>query len=127
MPPAGASGMAASRARARVMSQDFPTERSRVSVDGKFFRVGGKKFHPKGVAYGPFARGVDGHPFPTRERLVADLGMIRDLGANLVRVYTVPPPWVLDLLHEHGIKALVDVPWNKHLCFLDSKATRVDA
>ncbi len=127
LPPVREAGTAESRSLSRVMSQEFPTERARVSVDGKFFRVDGKKFHPKGVAYGPFARGEDGHPFPPRERLVADLAMIRDLGANLVRVYTIPPPWVLDLLDEHGIKALVDVPWNKHLCFLDSKATRADA
>ena len=28
--------------------------RPRVSVDGKFFRLGEKKFYVKGVAYGPF-------------------------------------------------------------------------
>jgi len=28
---------------------------ARVVVDGKFFRLGGKKFYLKGVSYGPFA------------------------------------------------------------------------
>jgi len=112
---------------ARSMSADFPIERSRVAVDGKFFRVGGKKFHPKGVTYGPFEAGADGQPFPPRERLLADMGLLRELGANLVRVYHVPPHWILDVFHEHGIKVLVDVPWNKHLCFLDSAEARAEA
>ena len=32
-----------------------PASRARVRVDGKFFRLGDKKFFPKGVTYGPFA------------------------------------------------------------------------
>jgi len=29
----------------------------RVQIDGKFFRLGARKFHPKGVTYGPFQPG----------------------------------------------------------------------
>ena len=31
----------------------------RVRVDGKFFRLGEKKFYAKGVTYGPFAPGEE--------------------------------------------------------------------
>ena len=35
----------------------------RVSVDGKFFRLGGQKLYVKGVAYGPFAPNAAGPAF----------------------------------------------------------------
>lgn len=99
----------------------------RVRVDGKFFRLDGKKFFVKGVAYGPFAPNAQGHPFPMPEATERDLDQIRDLGATLVRVYTVPPRWLLDLAQARGLKLLVDIPWNKHLCFLDAAETRAEA
>jgi GT2 family glycosyltransferase len=98
--------------------------RTRVTVDGKFFRLGDAKFHPKGVTYGPFAPGVDGVPFADPEKSKSDFQRIASLGANLLRVYHVPPRWLLDLALEAGLRLLVDVPWNKHLCFLDSDETR---
>ena len=99
----------------------------RVTVDGKFFRLGGKKFHVKGVSYGPFApEGERGH-FASPEQTMRDFAQIRELGANLVRVYHVPPRWFLDLASEFGLKVLVDIPWNKHLCFLDSKEQKAEA
>jgi len=91
----------------------------RVRIDGKFFRVGDRKFYPKGVTYGPFKPGADGSTFPTQERVVADFALLRQLNANCLRVYHVPPPWFLDLAHDHGFKLLVDFPWPKHTCFLD--------
>ncbi len=124
LPPEGTVVPVRVRLVARLMAPVSHTSRARVTVDGKFFRVDGRKFHPKGVTYGPFARGADGEPFPPRERVLEDLALLRELGANLVRVYHIPSRPLLDLFHEHGIKALIDVPWNKHLCFLDSPAAR---
>ena len=92
----------------------------RVTVDGKFFRLGGKKFYLKGVSYGPFAPDSAEGNFASPEQTARDFAQIRELGANLIRVYYVPPRWFLDLAAEYGLKALVDIPWNKHLCFLDS-------
>jgi len=109
------------------MSPTVVTSRARVTVDGKFFRVDGRKFHPKGVTYGPFGSGPEGDGYSTREQTLLDLERIRELGANTLRVYHLPPRWFLDLLHEQGLKVLVDVPWNKHLCFLDSEEARQDA
>jgi glycosyltransferase involved in cell wall biosynthesis len=99
----------------------------RVRVDGKFFRLGEKKFYVKGVAYGPFAPNAAGEPFATLGQTAEDFAQIRDLGANLVRVYHVPSKWLLDLAAERGLKVLVDIPWDKHLCFLDSGDARVRA
>ncbi len=99
----------------------------RVSVDGKFFRLGEKKFFVKGVAYGPFAPNAQGHPFPMPEPAARDLDQIRQLGANLIRVYTVPPRWLLDLAEARGIKVWVDIPWDKHVCFLETTETRTRA
>ncbi len=99
----------------------------RVTVDGKFFRLGGKKFFLKGVSYGPFAPDGGEGTYASPEQTARDFAQIRELGANLIRVYHVPPRWFLDLAAEHGLKALVDIPWNKHLCFLDSAAQRDEA
>ena len=99
----------------------------RVRVDGKFFRLGAQKFYVKGLTYGPFAANADGEMYPSREQAGRDLKQLQQLGANVVRVYYVPPRWFLDLLHEHGLKVLVDIPWAKHLCFLDSEASQADA
>src|SRR5919197_590720 len=100
---------------------------ARVLADGKFFRCGGKKFYPKGLTYGPFAPNEQKEMFPSREQTVRDFLQIRELGANLLRVYYVPPRWFLDLAAEHELKVLVDVPWPKHLCFLDSQRAGADA
>ena len=100
---------------------------SRVSLSGKFFRLDGEKFHPKGVTYGPFAPNEQGEHFASPSRTRRDFELIRELGANLVRVYYVPPLWFLDLANEGNIKVLVDVPWNKERCFLESGSTREEA
>jgi len=105
------------------------SSRPRVSVDGKFFRLGEKKFFVRGVAYGPFApqAGSAEPGFASPEQTAKDFAQIRELGANLLRVYHVPPKWVLDLAAAHELKLLVNIPWNQHLCFLDSAQHRGEA
>src|ERR1700759_4964670 len=98
----------------------------RVVIDGKFFRLGDKKFYVKGIAYGPLPPNAQGQPFASPEQTAQDLDQIRDLGANVVRVYNVPPAWFLDLANDREIKVFVDIPWNKHLSF-DSGARRAEA
>src|ERR1044071_7335709 len=104
------------------------SSRPRASVDGKFFRRGAQKFHLKGVTYGPFAPGAspDMSGFASAEQTARDFALARELGANLLRVYHVPPRWVLDLAAEHDLLLLIDIPWDKHLCFLDSPQQRRD-
>ncbi len=96
----------------------------RITVDGKFFRLGGRKFYVKGLCYGPFAPNAAGQPFASPEQTAADLARIQSAGANLIRVYHVPAKWFLDLALEHELKVLVDIPWNEYVCFLDSKIHR---
>jgi glycosyltransferase involved in cell wall biosynthesis len=102
------------------------SSRPRVVVDGKFFRLGGKKFYVRGIAYGPLPPNAQGQPFASPEQTALDLDQIRDLGANLIRVYHIPPRWLLDLAETRELKVLVDIPWNKHLSF-DTQARRVEA
>ena len=70
---------------------------NRVTVDGKFFRLGDGKFFPKGVSYGPFAPNADFEPFASPEQTARDFVQIRELNANVIRVYYVPPRWLLNL------------------------------
>jgi glycosyltransferase involved in cell wall biosynthesis len=100
------------------------TTGDRVRLDGKFLRLGERKFWVKGVTYGPFAPNSKGFQLPEDAQIEADFRQIRSLGANTVRVYHVPPRGFLDLALGHDLKVLVDVPWSKHRCFLDDRADR---
>ena len=46
---------------------------------------------------------------------------MREMGANSLRTFTVPPRWLLDRAAEHGLRVLVGIPWTEHVCFLDRK------
>jgi glycosyltransferase involved in cell wall biosynthesis len=120
MTPAGGT-------KAVLPMNDSINSSARVRVDGKFFRLGTRKFHVKGVTYGPFAPNSNGEMFASREQTARDFGLLTELGANVIRVYYVPPGWLLDFAGERGIKVLIDVPWPKHLCFLDSKHSQKEA
>ncbi len=101
-----------------------PKSHSRPIVDGKFFRIGEQKFYLQGLTYGPFAPNEQNEMFPDRDQTTRDFRQIGELGANLLRVYYPPPAWLLDLAGEHGLKLLIDIPWAKHLCFLDSDESK---
>ncbi|MCF7707538.1 MAG: glycosyltransferase [Verrucomicrobia bacterium] len=96
-------------------------------IDGKFFRVGREKFFPKGLVYGPFASGTEGECFKGVEETREDLQQVRRAGANLLRVYHTPPRWFMDMAEELGVMLLIDVPWHKDVCFLDSPERRAAA
>ena len=99
----------------------------RIVVDGKFFRLAGRKFFVKGVTYGPFAPDAEGYTFPSKEQTARDFEQIHTLGANVVRVYYVPPRWFLDLAQEQELKVFIDIPWEKHRCFLETHAMQDEA
>ena len=106
---------------------DLFANRPRVWVDGKFFRRGTEKLYLKGVAYGPFAPNAAGEPFASPERTASDFALAGELGANLLRVYHIPPRWLLDLAAQHDLLLLIDIPWDKHLIFLDDENRRAAA
>ena len=89
----------------------------RIELDGKFFRdaATGRKWFAKGYAYGPVA---------DRGRVRLDFARIAAGGANLVRVYDVPPPWLLDAAAAAGLRVMVDVPWPANPLASNSAADR---
>jgi GT2 family glycosyltransferase len=99
----------------------------RVSVEGKFLARGSQRLRVCGVTYGPFACGSDDQPFPTPWRVEDDFARMRAAGINAIRTYHVPPDWLLELAAESEIAVYLDVPWPKHLCFLDSLAAQAEA
>lgn len=100
---------------------------ARVTVDGCRLAVAGRRFRVQGVTYGPFAPDADGHQFPAPARVVEDFRLMAEAGINAVRTYHAPPEWFLDLADEAGMRVFVDVPWRKHLCFLDSPEARKES
>ncbi len=93
-------------------------------VDGRFFRDGADKFYVKGITYGPFAVGSHGGPFPETETVARDFALMTEAGINTVRVFTVPPVWLLDAAAKAGLKVIAGLPWSQHIAFLGSDATK---
>ena len=93
-----------------------------IRVQGKFFFVGERKHFIKGVTYGPFPQGSHGAQFPDYTTVDTDFALMAEAGINTVRVFTVPPIWLLDAAERAGLKLLVGLPWSQHIAFLDSVA-----
>ena len=93
-----------------------------IRVQGKFFFSGEKKHFIKGVTYGPFSTGSHGAPFPDQAVVETDFALMVEAGINTVRVFTVPPVWLLDAADRVGLKLLIGLPWAQHIAFLDTAA-----
>jgi glycosyltransferase involved in cell wall biosynthesis len=106
-------------AAVRVASPEPPGP---IRVHGKFFFVGEQKYFIKGATYGPFPTGRHGAPFPEHAVVGADFAMMAAAGINTVRVFTVPPLWLLDAAEQAGLRLLIGLPWSQHIAFLDSTA-----
>ena len=96
----------------------------RLSVHGKFLCRGDQPFLIKGVTYGPFCPEANGSEYHTPKEVDRDFAMMAEHGINSVRVYTVPPRWLLDAAQRHGLYVLVGLPWEQHTAFLDHPRTR---
>lgn len=105
---------------ARVVSPAIASESGPPTVQGKFFWAGSEKFSVRAVSYGPFATASHGEQFPERDMVERDFALIRELGGNTIRTFTVPPAWLLDRAEAHGLKVMIGIPWAEHVCFLDS-------
>jgi len=91
---------------------------SRVRAAAKFFCQGTEKFWIRGVTYGTFEpRG--GNDYPSPERVSQDFALMRECGINTVRIYTVPPAYLLDEAARQGLHVIVGLAWMQHICFLD--------
>src|SRR5262245_36989090 len=102
-------------------------DRARLRIDGRFFARGSERVRLHGVTYGPFAPNAEGEPFPLPETVDNDFDLMGSAGINSVRTYHVPPEWFLHQADSCGIGVLVDIPWRKHLCFLDSREAQREA
>ncbi len=95
-----------------------------VHARAKFFFVGERKFFVKGVTYGPFPPNEDGDYLPPPDRVREDFRLMSEMGANLIRIYHVPPAWFLNLCREGGIRVLISIPWAEHVEFLNDRKIR---
>jgi O-antigen biosynthesis protein len=106
---------------ARVSRPAARQSDSRPEVRGKHIFVDCEKWHIRGVTYGTFAPGPDGAQFPAADTVEYDFASMREHGINTVRTYTVPPRWLLDAAHRHGLRVMVGLPWEQHIAFLDER------
>src|SRR5215207_6089413 len=97
----------------------------RIRAAGKFFQAGTEKFWPRGVTYGTFRPTDDGSGYRS-DAVESDFSQMAASGINVVRVYTVPPRWMLDSAARHGLRLLVGLPWEQHLTFLDEPGRASD-
>lgn len=104
-----------------------PRDGERMRLDGKFLMRGSQRLRIQGVTYGPFAANSDDEPFPSADQVSNDFACMQSAGINAIRIYHIPPEWLLSLADEQGISVLVDVPWPKHLCFLDRRQAQKEA
>lgn len=88
------------------------SRRERVVVDGMHLACGGIPFRVRGVTYGSFLPRPDGVPFPPAEVCRKDLAAMAEHGLNLVRIYEPPPPELLDLAGEFGLRLLVGLQYD---------------
>lgn len=93
----------------------------RITARGKFLFDGERKFYARGVSYGPFRPNSRGERYPEPARAAADFALMRELGANVVRTYVPPPPWMFELAGKHELRLMVGMPWPFHMAFLDSR------
>jgi glycosyltransferase involved in cell wall biosynthesis len=101
-------------------SKDAPR---RPQVKGKFFFVGDEKLYVRGVTYGTFKPDEYGNGFQDPEVVGKDFAQMAANGINLVRIYTAPPKWLLDIALRYRLYVMLGLPWEQHVTFLDSRKT----
>jgi len=95
----------------------------RPQVRGKFFYVGDEKLYVRGVTYGTFRPDDSGNEFHNPEVVEKDFAQMAANGINVVRIYTPPPTWLLDIALRNGLYVMAGLPWEQHVTFLDSRKT----
>jgi len=98
----------------------------RLVARGKYLFDGERKFYARGVSYGPFPPNSRGERYPEPERVAADFALMNQMGANVVRCYVPPPPWLLEEAIRHNLRLMVGIPWPFHMAFLDSREMAAD-
>ncbi len=99
----------------------------RIELAGKFFRLGAEKWYVRGFSYGPFAPNDEGEWLPRRSQRLADFRHMGQMGCNAIRLYYPPAHYVLDEAEQHGLRVFLDIPWDKHRCFLEDWDSQEEA
>jgi GT2 family glycosyltransferase len=100
-----------------------PGNGHRPRVEGRSLAVVDDKLYVRGVTYGTFLPTVVGDDGYDPSVVDEDFARMAAAGINAVRVYEVPPPWLLDTAQRHGLWVSVDVPWQEHVAFLEDRGT----
>jgi O-antigen biosynthesis protein len=95
-----------------------PATVARPIARGKFLYVEDAKFYVRGVTYGTFRPRTDGTEVPEPDVVERDFALMAEQGINTVRVYSVPPRWLLDAALRHGLRVMVGIPVERHIGFL---------
>jgi GT2 family glycosyltransferase len=98
-------------------------ESVRPHVRGKFIFVGDTKWYLRGVTYGTFSADAHGNMYD-HEMVEHDFAQMAANGITTVRLYTVPPAWLLDAAQRHGLYVMVGLAWEQHIAFLDDRRAR---
>lgn len=101
-----------------------PSRARRVQTRGKFLFAGDQKLYVRGVTYGPFNPEPHGSEYHEPSVVERDFERIRERGFNTVRIYTVPPRWLLDLALKHDLYLMIGLPWSQHVAFLEENAQK---
>ena len=94
---------------------------ARPSAPGKFLYAGDQKLWVRGVTYGTFRPSADGALFPAPAIVRRDFAQITAAGFNAIRTYTAPPPWLLDVAADYGLRVMAGLWWPQHVTFLDDR------
>lgn len=94
-----------------------------VRASGKFLFHGNRKFYVKGVTYGVFNPSENGCEYHNPDVVERDFLQMSQSKFNLIRTYTVPPRWLLDLAQQYELQVLVGLPWEQHVAFLEDSRT----
>src|SRR3989442_8469456 len=94
---------------------------ARLRAQGKFLFVGDEKLYVRGVTYGTFRPRADGSEVPEPDVVERDFAGMAAHEFNAVRVYSVPPRWLLGAAERHSLRVMVGLPVERYIGFLADK------
>ena len=77
-----------------------------------FLIAGSDTFRVRGVTYGSFRSRLDGLSFPEHTQIKRDFVAIAEAGLNTVRTYSIPPPELLDIAAELGLRVIIGLHYH---------------
>jgi GT2 family glycosyltransferase len=116
---AKAPTLATARGPIREPDESSRAQRARPEARGKFLYAGDEKLLVRGVTYGTFRPNAAGEDYPEPPVVEDDFKRMAANGINALRVYSVPPRWLLDSAERNDLRVMVDLPWEQHVAFLN--------